>query len=359
MMSAADESMVAQLRDVAARLVADRTDHRRTRAQRHTVPGFSADIWNTCVEMGWLGILVPEVDGGLGLGLPEMAAVVRELEKGLLSGPILEFGVLGARAITLSSASELRSALLAGIGDGSVRPVLALAADGSLPDVAGGGLLRGACGHVAGGAYATHLLVPAREADGLSLYAVPVDTAGVTLTTAWLADGTALGQLRLEGAAGTVLASGTAAEAAIAQAMDETRLVISAGLVGLSEHMLAMTIDYLKVRKQFGQLIGSYQALQHKAVDLHIQKELAVACMERGLVAGAAEREVAALRAKSRTSSAAMRIARESIQLHGAIGFTDEHDLGLYTKRTMVLSAWLGNASVQRRRYIEKGLVFA
>jgi len=116
----------------------------------------------------------------------------------------------------------------------------------------------------------------------------------------------------------------------------------------------------MRTRVQFGKPIGSFQALQHRAVDLYVQRQLAGAVLEDGLrrVAGANEAERAALasRVKARCADAGLRIAREAIQIHGAIGFTDDYDAGLYLKRALVLSAWLGNAGQHRRRYARLAL---
>jgi alkylation response protein AidB-like acyl-CoA dehydrogenase len=122
------------------------------------------------------------------------------------------------------------------------------------------------------------------------------------------------------------------------------------------DRALEMSLDYLRTRVQFGKPIGSFQALQHRAVDLHIQKELASAVLEETLAAldrgpDAAHRAALASRAKARCADAALKITRETIQLHGAIGFTDEYDAGLYLKRALTLAAWLGGATWHRRRY--------
>ncbi|MBG6120020.1 MULTISPECIES: acyl-CoA dehydrogenase family protein [unclassified Sphingobium] len=366
-MSNADNSLANELRASAERFVADKSDHARNRALRKSLPGHDAALWDEIVAMGWLGIVVPEADGGIGLGLPEMAAIVGSLEKGLLSGPLIELAVLGPRALVHAPTGDMRSTLLSGVGDGSVRIALAMGSNGALPVVTGdeGTHISGQCAEVAGGAAATHFLIPAKIGDVLRLVAVSADAPGLSLAPHWRADGTPLAALSLDGVViddAMLIARGADAHAAIARALDETRIVAAAGLTGLSEHMLAMTIDYIKVRQQFDAVIGSFQAIQHKSVDLYIQKELAIATLGQALGADAGDAaalSLAAIRAKGRASAAAMRIGREAIQLHGAIGFTEEHDLGLFVKRAMVLSAWLGNATVQRRRYIEKGQVFA
>jgi alkylation response protein AidB-like acyl-CoA dehydrogenase len=122
------------------------------------------------------------------------------------------------------------------------------------------------------------------------------------------------------------------------------------------DRALEMSLDYLRTRVQFGKPIGAFQALQHRAVDLHIQRELASAVLEEALGVldrspAAPARAAAASRVKARCADAATRITREAIQFHGAIGFTDEFDAGLYLKRALVLTAWLGSATWHRRRY--------
>ena len=153
------------------------------------------------------------------------------------------------------------------------------------------------------------------------------------------------------------VASAATARAALQLAVDHATLAASAELLGLMECALEMTLDYLRTRVQFGKPIGSYQALQHRAVDLYIQKELTRATLGAAVAAvedpacAAERRTAAASSAKARASQAALAICKEALQMHGAIGYTDEYDLGLYLNRALVLSAWLGNASAHRSRY--------
>jgi alkylation response protein AidB-like acyl-CoA dehydrogenase len=135
---------------------------------------------------------------------------------------------------------------------------------------------------------------------------------------------------------------------------------VAAQLTGLTERALELTLDHLRTRQQFDRPIGSFQALQHRAVDLWIQKELARTTLEASLktfadpAAGLAARETAASSAKARASAAARLVAGQAVQLHGAIGFTDEHELGLHVNRALTLSAWLGNAAEHRRRFADR-----
>ena len=133
-------------------------------------------------------------------------------------------------------------------------------------------------------------------------------------------------------------------------------MIAGAELAGVMDRALEMTLDYLKTRVQFGKPIGAFQALQHRAVDLYIHKELANAVLNEALALldrgpDAAARAALASRVKARCSDAALKITRETIQLHGAIGFTDEYDAGLYLKRALTLAAWLGHPVWHRRRY--------
>ena len=174
-----------------------------------------------------------------------------------------------------------------------------------------------------------------------------------------LADGTSLGRLVLDNV--SVPASMTIATPGdglshLRQALDETLLLVCAELNGLSRIALEMTIEYLRTRVQFDKPIGSFQVLQHRTVDLFIQQELAIAVAEEALAAAANQtderaRSAEASRVKARCSDAALLITKEAIQLHGAIGFTDEHDIGMYLNRALVLSAWLGNGTMHRKRF--------
>jgi alkylation response protein AidB-like acyl-CoA dehydrogenase len=153
-----------------------------------------------------------------------------------------------------------------------------------------------------------------------------------------------------------VAAGGAAALEALGRAFDHGCAIAGAELAGVMERALEMSLDYLRTRVQFGKPIGSFQALQHRAVDLHIHKELASAVLEEAVAAldrgpAAPARAAMASRVKARCADAATRVTREAIQFHGAIGFTDEFDAGLYLKRALVLTAWLGSASWHRRRY--------
>ena len=226
----------------------------------------------------------------------------------------------------------------------------------------GGWTLDGHKRFVAGAGAADGFLVTARSDRQAGIFWVPRDAAGLQIAHEWRADGTPSVSLRLENvavdAANVLCPPSAQALEGLATAFEQACVMASAEMLGVVETTLTMTLDYMRNRVQFGKAIGSFQALQHRATDLYIQQELMRAVLDDAVHAFDHNEDRLACskiasRCKSRASEAGLRITREAIQLHGAIGFTDEYDLGLYVKRALVLSAWLGNATAHRRRFAE------
>ena len=359
----------AMLADSVADFAARGTDIARVRKLRGSAAEYDRAVWKKMAELGWLGILVPEQYGGLGLGLTEMAIVARGLARGLAPEPLAATAVLSATALVAAENEALKCEQLPRLVSGQVLPALAWQEDAGVLDPAaarasatpfeGGYKLSGTKRFIAGSAQADAFLVTARAGEAVVLLWVPRDTAGARLALETLADGRAFGTLELKDALvpkAHVAASGAAAAAALSVAFDHANAIAAAELAGVMERALEMSLDYLKTRVQFGKPIGSFQALQHRAVDLHIHREVANAVLEESLAVldlrpAAAARAAAASRVKARCADAALKITRETIQLHGAIGFTDDYDAGLYLKRALTLAAWLGGATWHRRRY--------
>ena len=357
------------LADSVADFAARGTDIARVRKLRGTAAEYDRAIWKKMAELGWLGILVPEQYGGLGLGLTEMAIVARGLARGLSPEPLAATAVMSATALVAAENETLKREQLPRLVSGQVLPALAWQEEAGALDPAaarctaapfeGGYKLSGTKRFISGSGQADAFLVTARAGESLVLLWVPRDTAGARLALETLADGRAFGTLELKDALvpkAHVAASGVAATTALALAFDHANAVAAAELAGVMDRALEMSVEYLKTRVQFGKPIGSFQALQHRAVDLHIHREVANAVLEESLAAldlrpAAAARAAAASRVKARCADAALKITRETIQLHGGIGFTDEYDAGLYLKRAMTLAAWLGGATWHRRRY--------
>lgn len=359
----------ALLAESVAHFVARATDIARVRRLRGSPAEHDRAAWTKMAGLGWLGILVPERYGGLGLGLTEMAIVAGGLARGLVPEPLNAAGVLATTALVAGDNEALKREQLPRMVAGTVLPALAWQERAATLDAGaiacragpfeGGFRLNGAKRFVAGAAQADAFLVSANTPSGVAIFWLPRGAAGVELALEPLADGRSFGTLTLRDAlapAAQVVASGAAAAEALALALDRAAAIASAELHGVMSRALEMSLEYLRTRVQFARPIGSFQALQHRAVDLHIQKELASAVLEDALAAldrepAPAARAALASRVKSRCSDAALRITRETIQLHGAIGFTDEYDAGLYLKRALVLAAWLGGGAAHRRRY--------
>ncbi|MCW5657022.1 MAG: acyl-CoA dehydrogenase family protein [Burkholderiaceae bacterium] len=364
------------LRSSAASFAGKESPPSRARALRGKAPGFDLRFWSALAAQGWTGLLAPESAGGYGQGMAEMAEVAGALAAHAAPEPLVPIVVFAGRLLEACGDSEVARGLLAELAEGRGLPAVAWQEDatGEASFDARGGLaeptavcasgpgrlrLSGRKQHVRPGAAATGYIVTASSSEGLALVWLPAAVQGLERHPVALADGGYAARLDLHQAdvpADHLLARGAAAQHALARAYDEALVLAAVELAAIARRMVTMTLDYLRTRKQFGKPIGSFQSLQHRAVDMHIQQELGAAVVAEALAAldagvDGVPRALLAARAKARCSDAALAIAREAVQMHGAIGFTDEHDLGLYLQRALVLSAWLGNAAVQRRRY--------
>lgn len=344
-------------------------DLKRVRQLRDTLAECDRKLWSQMAELGWLGVLVPEDYGGMGLQLTDMAIVAQGLARVLLPEPLTAAAVLAARVIGDGSNEALKSRLLEGLVGGDILPALAWQEAAGTLDAGkisaqatpfeGGFRVTGAKKFIMGASHADGYVVSANSPQGMQLLWVPKNATGASMRFDMLADGRQSGTLDLKDVTVTkdnVLHSGTAAAESVARAIDHATAIASAELTGIMGRSLEITLDYLKTRVQFGKAIGSFQALQHRAVDLYIQQELSAAVLDDVLGVldeepDAKTRSAAVSRAKSRCTDAALLITRQSIQMHGAIGFTEDCDVGLYVKRAMTLAAWLGNGTAHRRRY--------
>lgn len=343
---------------------------RRARMERPgTDEADEAEGWQDIAALGWPGMLAPESAGGLALGLDGAAEIFRAAGEHAAPEPLLAVAGLGALLLARLGTPGA-DALLAELVAGRSLPALAWqesAGDLSAVPLAcgcearpgGGVLLQGEKLMVLPGAAASGWLVPARGEDDAVLLWVPRGTEGVSETPVPLVDGSQASNLRFEQVAlpaGAVLAEGPAAQEALRHALAAGQILQSAELLGAGQAMLAQTLAYLRTRSQFGKPIGSFQALQHRCVDMFIHLEVAKATLDDVLALAAqglpAQRlEAEASRVNARCTAAALQASRASVQLHGAIGYTQECDLSLYYKRVLCMSAWLGNASAHQRRH--------
>jgi alkylation response protein AidB-like acyl-CoA dehydrogenase len=342
----------------------------RLRRLRDADVGFDRVAWQELANAGWLGILVSEDEGGLGLGLREMSAIAQEVGQALLPEPYIAGAVQVATVLTGVPPSVLRSQLLEQLVNGSCVAGLAwqekLGQMQALEALTVKSVVQNDMLCLSGN---KSFVSPSNGADGWIVLAMqqsepvlvwlPSNLTGLVCEELRGADGLPTCTLKLMNVAvpaDYVLLRGTDALTLVDSANDRARVIQSAELLGVMRKALSQTIDYLGTRKQFGQAIGSFQALKHRAVDAYIQVELSSSCIEDVLTQIEQGGELSALasRAKARTVYAALLVTRMAIQFHGAMGFTDECDVGLYYKRTLKLSAQLGNLNGHRIRFFQQ-----
>ncbi|GGC36160.1 acyl-CoA dehydrogenase [Siccirubricoccus deserti] len=337
---------IRMIRDSAAAVAPPGGELKRVRDLRFQDPGFDAGVFRQMGEMGWIGLRLPEALGGAGLGLGEACALAEELGAGLVPEPLIP-AMLSAGLLAAAGGKGALPVLLAG-------EVVVLTAWQEHPDTlevpgtpdASRRFLPMAAG-------ADFFLVPQQEGGRLALYELSAARSAVTVERTQ--DGGNLGMLTPNLREATKLADDIGP--ALAEALDEAALLTGAYLLGGMERAFAMTLDYLRTRQQFGRIIGTFQALQHRAADVKMQIALTRASIESAaaaLDAGASgdARRAAVSRAKARAADAAMRVTRECIQLHGGIGYTDQYDVGLYLRKAMVLTNQYGSAALHRRRFM-------
>ncbi len=332
----------------------------RARKIRDEGGGWDAPLMTELGGAGVFGAAVPEAAGGLGMGLAAAGVIAEEAGRVIAPEPVVASVGL---AIGLLRRLCPQHALLAEALTG--RTVLATAwqergAKGLSDTLAcrfQNGALTGTKSWVVGASGASGILVVAAADGGPALVVAEPGGDGVAMDQRRQADGSAWAELHLSGAPAEVLAQGPAVAQALADAVSDTTALTAAELVGVSARALEMTLDYIKVREQFDRPIGSFQVIQHRAVDMHVMQEVAEASVREALrLMDATEaprlRSRQASRAKARACTAARKITREAIQLHGAVGYTDEFDIGLYLNRALVLSAWLGDDVYHRRLWL-------
>jgi alkylation response protein AidB-like acyl-CoA dehydrogenase len=330
--------------------------------------GFGHGLWKQFAELGLTGICIPEAQGGLGLGAIESALVLEEIGRNLTPSPFLATAVVGARALEGTAHAEQ---WFPGILSGET--VLALASDESshhAPEQTAleakrqgnGFVLSGAKQFVVQGASADMVITVARtggssgETDGLTLFAVPKDAAGLDTENVALVDSSKAARLSFDNVeldADAVIGEVDGGWQPLQRALAAGRAGAAAELVGVAAGSATMTLDYLRQRKQFGRLIGEFQSLQHRAAHLYSEIEIARAAALKAaklIDDGDDQAELLVSVAKAKAADVANLAVREGVQMHGGIGMTDEHDIGLFMKRVAVLGELFGDAYFHRNR---------
>jgi len=336
--------------------------------------GFDRITWRSMVELGWAGIPWPEEFGGLAFGYKGLGVVTEEAGRTLTASPLYATVWVGGTLVNLGGSEAQKGELLPQIAAGELLLALALEethrhspyeiatsaeADGD------GYRLSGEKTFVLDGHVADQLVVVARtagtpgERDGLSLFLVPRDADGVTVTRTFMTDSRNAADVRLDGVrvpAQALLGEAGAGAEVLDPALDIARIGLAAEMLGSLQECFERTVAYLKEREQFGVPIGSFQALKHRAANMFCEVELSRSCVLEALTAldeGRDAQEVARLASltKAKVGETFDLVSREAIQMHGGIGMTDEFDIGFFLKRAAVTEQTFGDVNFHRDRY--------
>jgi alkylation response protein AidB-like acyl-CoA dehydrogenase len=363
------------LRESAASFVRDHSSLKRIRALRDSADpdGFSRDLWRQMAELGWLGIIVPEEHGGLGLGYGDLAVVLEEFGRGLMPEPLLSTVLLGTAAVLRGGSAEQKSSMVPAAVSGDLLLAVAYQEPQSrydLSDVQMRAERSGKAWKLSGekrlvfdGHVADRLIVSARtsgerrDRSGVTLFVIDARRSGVEISRQSTLDGRNAAMLKLSGvAAGETDVLGEVGQggALLGEVIDRATAALCAEMLGSMSAAAEMTLDYLRTRRQFGVPIGSFQALKHRAAAMFIENELARSAATAAVAAVDANdpklAETVSI-AKARCSDAFVLIGNEGVQMHGGIGMTDEHDIGFYFKRARAAEITFGDAAWHRSRF--------
>ncbi|ADG09874.1 acyl-CoA dehydrogenase [Caulobacter segnis] len=332
---------------------------------------FDPAAWAEMGEMGWAGVIVPEAYDGSAFGYLGLGLILEETGRTLAASPLLSTAMIAASALQLAGSDAQKQAWLPRIASGEIVATLAVdegshhapARTALTATHSGAGfVLNGTKTFVLDGDAADLLIVVARtggaqgQTNGLTLFLVPADAPGVNRTHLALIDSRGAAQIAFDGvevAADAVLGEVDKGWAVLEPTLDRAYAGLAAEMLGSASAAFDITLDYLKTRTQFGQVIGSFQALQHRAAKWFTDLETTRSCVEAALEAldtGSDSRALASL-AKAKASELVHLASNEMVQMHGGIGMTDAHDAGLYMKRARVTEALFGGASFHRDRY--------
>ena len=357
------------IKDQAVAWVKEQAPLTTFRAMRDqgTELGFFPETWSAMTELGWSGMLVPEAYGGAGLGYQTLGLVLEQLGRNLVPSPLFASSVLGASALMQFGSDEQKQRLLPSIADGSRLMVVAMDEGPRFNPASVATRLVGSpdsliltgekCFVMEGMAASDFLVVALIENDAgdpsLGLVRVSADAPGIHRKPVKTMDSRGYANVSFDQVAVNGLDVLTG-EGNIEKLFDVAAVTLSAEMLGSAAAAFDMTLEYLKTRKQFGQVIGGFQALGHRAASLYSEMELTRSCVEAALAALDQDREdvteLASL-AKGKTSEFLHEMSSQLIQIHGGIGMTDEFDAGFYLKRARVVEAAFGNAAYHRDRF--------
>lgn len=334
--------------------------------------GYADNLWGQMVDMGWAAILVPEAYGGLEFGHVGMGQIVEQTGRTLTASPLFATGILGVTAINKAGSEEQKTELLGAIAGGEITTALAVdetahhapAQISMAATKQGSGYsLNGSKRFVADGGTADKLIVAARSSGeagdmkGISLFIVDRTAAGVEVERTATTDGRNYANINfnnVEVAESALLGEEGKGFRALSATLDAGNIFLAAELLGISQESFDRTLQYLKERKQFGVLIGSFQALQHRAADWWSQIELCKSVVLKALQAmdeGDMRMPAMASIAKAKLSEVAELATNEAIQMHAGIGMTDEYEIGFFIKRARPAQTLFGDNSYHTDRF--------
>jgi alkylation response protein AidB-like acyl-CoA dehydrogenase len=365
----------SMLRDAAKAWVQEKAPVGALRKARDSgsLLGYAPEAFADMAAMGWAGVVVPEPYGGSEFGYLSLGLVLEELGRTLAASPLAVSSMAAAHALIRAGTDEQKEAWLPRIASGEA--VVALAIDeGPRHDPVrtalaaerfgdGGFRLNGSKAFVAEGMAATLYIVAARtsgkagDEGGITLFLVPYDKLGMSREARHLADSRDYAALTFSDVqlwTDSVLGEVDGGYALLERTLDVARIAVSAEMLGMAAQAFDVTLDYLKTRVQFGQTIGSFQALQHRAAKMFSELELARSCVEAALAAIDQDADDLAQQAaltKAVAGDTLNLISREMVQMHGGIGMTDVHDAGLYLKRARAVETLFGSTAWHRDRW--------
>lgn len=334
--------------------------------------GFSPALWSEFAELGFAGVLIPEQYGGSGLGVVEAGVLMEALGRTLAPTPFFSTALLGASLISRGGSAAQKAQFLPAIAAGKHLTALAIDEGAAhrperqaLAAVRQGDgyVLNGAKVFVIDGHIADTLIVVGRtsgnasDRDGVTLFLVPRGAAGIAVERTVLADARNAARVWFRDvrvAPGAVLGEAGGGAPMLEHALDVARAALASELVGIADEAFERTLQYLKERKQFGKIIGEFQALQHRAAHLFSEIEITRAAVLRSqqlLDDGPAQPVALVSAAKARAGATAMLAVQEGVQMHGGIGMTDEFEIGFYMKRACAAQILLGDTNFHAQRW--------
>jgi alkylation response protein AidB-like acyl-CoA dehydrogenase len=352
-----------ELRKSVRRFLDDKSPEAEVRRLMETTEGYDPAVWaQMAQQLGLQGLAVPEEFGGSGYSYVELIVVLEEMGRALLCAPYFSSVALAANALLTSGDDGAKKDYLPGIASGETIATVALTEPAGRWDEAGvtmaatrtgeGWALDGTKSFVLDGHTAGLVLVPARTPGGVSLFAVAGDAPGLTRTPLATMDQTRKqAKLDFAGTPARLIGTEGSAWAGLSKTLDLAAVALAAEQVGGAQRVLDMSVEYAKVRVQFGRPIGSFQAIKHKCADMLLEVESAKSAAYYAGWAAAEDSDelpVVASLAKAYCSDAYFHSAAENIQIHGGIGFTWEHPAHLYFKRAKSSELYLGDPTYHR-----------